>query len=52
MLEIIMNSLDPRHVVWLERGMVLGAALCDLKTLLIRAQQSWIRRSSSATTIE
>jgi hypothetical protein len=47
-----MNLLDPRHVIWLERGMALGTALRELRTLLLRAQQSWIRRSLPTSTIK
>jgi hypothetical protein len=40
-----MNSLDPRHVVWLERGMALGLQLRGLKALTIRAWQYLSQRS-------
>jgi hypothetical protein len=39
-----MYSLEPRQIVWLDRGMELGAILRDLRILLIRALKSRLCR--------
>jgi hypothetical protein len=45
-----MNSLDPQHVVWLNRGLALGLRLRGLKALLGLAQQALRHRSYFAHT--
>jgi hypothetical protein len=50
--EVIMNSLEPRQTVWLERGMALGATLRGLQNLLAQAPKPWVRRSLPANAIK